>query len=239
VNQFPYIFGWLVVAFLVADYPLQSNVVFQFRYKYRFGGLLHVAIHAFTAFFFLYPFLNHWQLWAAVGATIICHYPIDTVTKKNIFMWVGDQAAHIALIALAAFVGRNLAPVTLPPLLSRYYFNLSFIVYIIGYLTATFVGTIFVLFVNMTFRRGYEARPILLYEKATGVIARAIVTTAMLLGFKLTPAFFLLAPVPDLLRIYQIVTLRGDAETYKGIYVSDIIVSFFFAAGIGAALAFV
>lgn len=237
MGHFPFIAGWLVVAFLVADYPLQSNVVFQFRYKYRYGGLLHVAIHALAAYFFVWPYLNHWQVWLAVGVTIACHYPIDTVSKKNILMWLVDQSIHLALIGGAAFAVRNLEPVTLPPLLSRYYFNGVVIIYAVGYLVATFVGTIFIYFINMTFRRGFEARPILLYEKATGVIARAVAVTAVVLGFKVTAAFFLLAPVPDLLRIYQVVTLRGENDTYKGVYVSDIIISFFYATAVGVALA--
>jgi len=239
VGQFPNIFLWLVVAFLVADYPLQLNVVLQIRYKYRYGGALHAAIHALAGFFFLYPYLGHWQIWAAYGATIVAHYFIDTVSKKNVFMLLGDQAAHFLLMAAVAFLCRGLAPLALPPLLARYYFDVHIPLYITGYLAATFAGTIVIYFLKMTFRRGYGPRPILLYEKTTGVLSRALVVTAVLLGFKLSPAFFFLAPVGDLLRLYQVVTLRGDDRAYKNVYVADVIISFVYAAAIGAALALV
>jgi hypothetical protein len=238
LDQFKYILLWLVAAFLIADYPLQSNLVFQIRYKYKFGGLLHVAIHALAGLFLLYPFLVHWQIWVAFAATIVLHYFIDTVSKTNILMWLGDQAAHLILIAGVAFLCRNLQPVPLPHIIAKYYFNVPFVLYVIGYLAATFAGTIFIFFVKMTFQKDYQARPILSYEKTTGVISRAIVVTAIILGFKLTPAFFFAAPVPDLLRMHQVVTLRGDERHYKDVYPTDVLISFVYAAAIGVALAF-
>jgi len=239
MDQFKYIFLWLTAAFLIADYPLQSNFVFAIRYKYRFGGLLHVALHALAGLFFLYPYLSHWQVWTAFMATIVLHYFIDTVSKKNIFMWLADQASHIALIVGVAFLCRHLQPIALPELLEKYYFNTTFALYVIGYVAATFAGTILVFFVKSTFRRGYEPRPILLYEKTTGVVSRAIVVTAIILGFKVSPAFFFLSPVPDLLRLYQVVTMRNAENHYKDVYPSDIVISFLYAAAIGVALAFV
>ncbi|HUV87917.1 MAG TPA: DUF3307 domain-containing protein [bacterium] len=239
MDQFKYILLWLIAAFLIADYPLQLNLVFEIRYKYRFGGLLHVAIHALAGLFLLYPYLAHWQIWAAFGATIILHYFIDTVSKTNIYMWLADQASHIVLIAGVAFLGRHLQPLPLPHIVAQYYFNAPFALYVIGYLAATFAGTIFIFFVKMTFRKGYQTRPILLYEKTTGVVSRAVVVTAIILGFKLTPAFFFVAPVPDLLRLYQVVTLRGDERHYKDVYPADVLISFLYAAAIGVALAFV
>jgi len=239
LDQFKYILLWLIAAFLIADYPLQSNLVFEIRYKYKFGGLLHVAIHALAGLFLLYPYLAHWQLWVAFGVTIVLHFLIDTVSKTNIFMWVADQGAHLALIAGVAFLCRNLQPVPLPDIVAQYYFNAPFVLYVIGGLAATFAGTIFVFFVKMTFRKDYRTRPILLYEKTTGVISRAIVVTAVVLGLKLTPAFLLVAPVPDLLRLYQVVTLRGNEAHYKNVYPADILISFIYAAAIGVALAFI
>jgi hypothetical protein len=239
LDQFRYIFLWLIAAFLIADYPLQSNFVFEIRYKYRFGGTLHVALHALAGLFLLYPYLVHWQIWAAFGATIVLHYFIDTVSKTNIYMWAADQAAHIVLILGVAFLCRGLQPIPLPHVIARYYFNVPFALYVIGYLAATFAGTIFVFFIKSTFKKGFETRPILIYEKTTGVLSRAIVVTAVILGFKLTPAFFFAAPVPDLLRLYQVVTLRGREPHYKDVYPSDVAISFLYAAAIGVALAFI
>jgi hypothetical protein len=239
LDQFKYILLWLIAAFLIADYPLQSNLVFEIRYKYKFGGLLHVAIHTLAGLFLLYPYLTHWQIWVAFGATIVLHFFIDTVSKTNIFMWAADQGAHLALIVGVAFLCRHLQPVPLPDIVAEYYFNAPFALYVIGGLAATFAGTIFIFFAKMTFRKDYQTRPISLYEKTTGVFSRAIVVTAIILGFKLTPAFFFIAPVPDLLRLYQVVTLRGKEKHYKDVYPGDLLISFAYAAAIGVALAFI
>jgi hypothetical protein len=238
LDQFKYIALWLITAFLVADYPLQSNLVFEFRYKYKYGGLLHVAIHALVGLVFISPYLTHWQVWAAFGATIFLHYFIDTVSKSNIFMWLVDQSAHILLILGAAFLCRNLQPIELPAVVARYYFSVPFALYVIGYLAAAFAGTILILFVKLTFLRDYKPRPLLTYEKLTGVISRAIVVTAVILGVKVSPAFFFAAPVPDLIRLYLVLSRRGDEKHYRDIYVQDVIISFVYAAAIGVALSF-
>lgn len=239
MGQFWNICLWLVVGFLVADYPLQLNFVFKIRYKYRFGGLLHVAFHFLSALVFVIPYLVHWQLWALITATIILHYFVDTVNKKNIWMLLGDQAIHLALIAGVAYVGRDLQPIKLPAAVAAWYFNRQVVLYIIGYLAATFAGTIIIYFLKMTFRRDYSGRAILGYEKATGVLARVWVVTAVLLGFKVSPGFFLAAPVPDLIRLYGVLTRRGDERHFRNVYPVDILISFVYAAAIGVALTFV
>jgi len=239
VNNFWNIFLWLYVAFLVADYPLQLNVVFRVRYKYRYGGLLHVGIHFLSGLFFLLPYLVHWQIWALFTATIILHYFIDTVNKKSVWMLLADHAAHFGLIAVLAWLARNLQPAPLPALCARWYLDPAVPLYGIGYLAATYAGTIFIFFLKMTFRPGYFGRPLLGYEKTTGVIARAVTATAVILGFKLTPAFFAVAPVPELLRLYRVWTRRGEDGHYRDVYIWDVAVSFVWAAAIGVALSFV
>jgi len=239
LDQFKYILLWLIAAFLIADYPLQWNFVFEIRYKYKFGGLLHVAIHALAGLFLLYPYLTHWQIWVAFGATIVLHYFIDTVSKTNIYMWLLDQASHIGLIVGAALLCRHVQPIPLPAVVAKYYFNVPFALYVIGFVAATFAGTIVIFFLKSTFRKDYGVKPIQLYEKTTGAVSRAIVVAVVILGFKLTPAFFFIAPVPDLLRLYHVVTLRGEDDHYKDVYPLDVLISFVYAAAIGVALAFV
>ena len=239
MGQFWNIFLWLVVGFLVADYPLQLNLVFKIRYKYRFGGLLHVGIHFLAALLFVVPYLAHWQMWALIAATIFIHYFVDTVNKKNIFMFFADQAVHIGLIAGVAFLGRNLEPFKLPDVAAVWYFNRAVALYAIGYVAATFAGTIIIYFIKMTFRRDYNGRAILGYEKATGVLARAWVVTAVILGFKVSPGFYLAAPVPDLIRLYGVLARRGDDRHYRNVYPVDILISFLYAAAIGVALTLV
>ena len=128
--------------------------------------------------------------------------------------------------------------VELPAVIARYYFNVPFAFYVIGYLAAAFAGTILVMFVKLTFRRDYQPRPLLTYEKLTGVVSRSLVLTAIILGSKVSAAFFLAAPVPELIRLYLVLSRRGDEKHYRDIYVQDVIISFVYAAAIGVALSF-
>lgn len=233
------IFLWLCVAFLVADYPLQTNKVFEFRYKYRLGGLLHVIIHFLAAFVLLFPYLLGWQIWVVLVVTNVAHFFIDTVSKKNIWMFVGDHAAHFALILLGAVFAAEAEPLVLPTPLSEVYFSNGFLIYLIGYLAATYMGGIVIYFLKMTFRPDYAGRGIYGYEKFSGVLARAATVTGVLLGAKVHPAFFATVPVGEGLRLAHVMSKSEENPHYRDVYYGDTVISFVYAAAIGTALAFV
>jgi hypothetical protein len=239
MDNFTNIFLWLCVVHLVADYPLQTNLVFGFRYKYKYGGLLHVGIHFVVGAVFLFPYILNWQIWVVLAVSNVIHYFIDTVAKKNIWMFLGDQAAHLVIITAGAFVAASAAPMALPDAVARYYFSTSFPLYVIGYLAATYMGTIVIYFVKVTFRSDYAGRGIFGYEKFTGVAARAVTVTAILLGARYHPAFFLAAPAGEVLRLAHVLWKKEDGGQYKDVFYADIIISFIYAAAVGAALTFV
>jgi hypothetical protein len=239
MGNFTNILLWLCVAFVVADYPLQTNFVFAFRYKYRYGGILHVAIHFVVGAVFLFPYLLNWRMWVVLVVLNVLHYFIDTVSKKNIWMFFADQAAHLVLIVAGAFFAAGAVPMVLPETIARYYFSTSFPLYIIGYIAATFVGTIVIYFVKMTFRSDYAGRGIFGYEKSTGVLSRAATVTAILLGARYHPVLFLAAPVGEGLRLAHVMSKSKDDHQYRDVYYFDVILSFVYAAAIGIALAFI
>ncbi|UCE27500.1 MAG: DUF3307 domain-containing protein [Candidatus Coatesbacteria bacterium] len=230
---------WLCVAFLVADYPLQTNFVFAFRYKYKYGGIFHVSIHFVMGTVFLFPYLINWQIWVVLVVLNVLHYFIDTVAKKNIWMLFADQAAHLVLIVAGAFFAAGAIPMALPDTVARYYFSTSLPLYLIGYIVATFAGTIVIYFVKMTFRSDYTGRGIFGYEKFTGVLSRAATVTAILLGARYHPALFLAAPLGEGLRLAHIMSKTKDDRQYRDVYYLDVILSFVYAAAIGTALTFV
>jgi hypothetical protein len=176
-------------------------------------------------------------MWVFYGATIAIHYLVDTVNKKNIWMWFGDQAIHLVLIGVVAWLCRDLQPFALPAAVARWYFDPALPVYVIGYVLAAFAGTIFIYFIKMTFVPDYGPRPILTYEKATGVIARAATLTAVILGFKISPAFFVVAPIPEMIRLAAVLAKRGDGGDHRNVYPLDVGISFVFTLVLAAGLA--
>ncbi len=239
MGNFTNIFLWLCVAFLVADYPLQTNFVFAFRYRYKYGGVLHVAIHFVVGVVFLIPYLHNWRIWVVLVVLNALHYFIDTISKKNIQMFFGDQAVHLILIVAGAFFAAGAAPMFLSETVARYYFSTSFPLYLIGYVAATFAGTIVIYFVKMTFRSDYAGRGIFGYEKFTGALSRAATVTAILLGARYHSVLFLTAPVGEGLRLAHIMSKSNDGNQYRDVYYLDVILSFVYAAAIGIALTFV
>jgi hypothetical protein len=239
MGSFTNIFLWLCVVHLVADYPLQTNFVFSFRYKYKHGGLLHVGIHFVIGAVFLLPYLLNWQIWVVLAVSNVIHYFIDKISKTNLWMFLGDQAAHLAIIAAGAFVAAGAVPMALPDTVGHYYFSTSLPLYVIGYLAATFMGTIVIYFIKVTFRPDYAGRGIFGYEKFAGALARAATVTAILLGARYHPAFFLTAPAGEGLRLAHVFWKSENRGQYKDVYYADIIISFVYAAAVGAALTFV
>jgi hypothetical protein len=102
----------LLLAHLIADYPLQSDWMVQAK-KTRIGLTLHVAVHLATLLIVLNGFLRlEWRVTVpTVLAVAILHFGIDT--WKNIFArrwprWViggylQDQALHVASLLLVAY----------------------------------------------------------------------------------------------------------------------------------------
>ena len=122
--------AYLVLAHLVADFPLQTNWVYRLKVRSTAGLALHAATHVvFTALIISDP-LNDWLMLALIG---LVHFTID----RQKLHWRGsalggfllDQAIHITSLVLIAtifpvqstipveWLGPALAYATLPALL--------------------------------------------------------------------------------------------------------------------------
>jgi hypothetical protein len=227
MGQFWHIFLWLTIAHLIADFPLQTNRVFSVRYKYKFGGLIHVAIHFIVGLALLVPFLGSIKFWLLYTVITVAHYFIDTIKKKNIWAFFGDQLSHIALLAGVAFFCRYDVPFQIPQWLGAYYYNIPLLVYITGYLLVIFVGVIIVLFL----KRGERATiPPSLYEKTTGGLARAWTLTVIILAFNIHWSFVVLAPAGEVIRLIIVNAKRELPHlSYKNVLPRDIVISFIYS----------
>lgn len=97
----------LLLAHLIADFPLQLNWVFQLKHRHWAGLLLHAAIHAMTTAVLLRNPFVHWPI-----PTTVCvvHFAFDWLKIRIDFKplsiaFILDQMAHwLVLILLATRV---------------------------------------------------------------------------------------------------------------------------------------
>lgn len=109
------LFLTLLLAHAIADYPLQTTRVYQFKVRSFAGIILHVLIFFFTALalVILTGFSLNKGLLAFLFLLFILHVAEDKLKicclgKSNFFWYVMDQLIHIACIALLYFLPLNL-----------------------------------------------------------------------------------------------------------------------------------
>jgi hypothetical protein len=100
------LFFSLLLAHLIADFPLQTNWIFAMKLKSSKGIALHVLIHLIvTAFLIRDPF-SHLPMLAILG---VSHFSFDWLklrypTQKQVPGFLVDQSLHlITLVFLAIF----------------------------------------------------------------------------------------------------------------------------------------
>ena len=96
----------LILAHLIADFPLQTNAVFRLKNRHWVGVLLHAAIHVMVTGLLLQNPLGHWPMLVSLGGI---HFITDWLKlrmkfKRRSLGFVLDQAAHgLALYLLATW----------------------------------------------------------------------------------------------------------------------------------------
>ena len=131
-------FWILLLAHLVADYPLQpSRLVLAKRHQK--GLIAHAAVHVAVTCVLLLPYLTF--VWPAVLALGLVHWFIDDLKIRASLRWPDevvlpyflDQFVHIiTLVLIALWMGQLLGPQSLPP-------DPDIFIFLSGFLLATYV----------------------------------------------------------------------------------------------------
>lgn len=106
-------FAALYLAHLIADFPLQTNRIYQLKNESNQGILLHVAIHLLVASILIEDAPAHWPVFLVLGIT---HFLIDWAKLRDPFRrqtpgFILDQFAHFLTIVLIAAWQPDLATV--------------------------------------------------------------------------------------------------------------------------------
>jgi hypothetical protein len=219
----------LLLAHMIADYPLQTDWVFKVRYVHRSGILVHVFLQVLTTIVLLFPYLLNLRTWLAIAGIFVTHLLIDQIRKNNIWVFLLDQALHLGVIVAATLAMRGIGPISLPSWLAIFWLNNTFIMILVGFLTATFAGTILILFIKITWRPGFTIQQGLSsYEKTTGVLSRGLVFVLAILGWYASPVFYPFIIIPPMLRLFFWHRWREESGQYRNVYLADIIVGFIY-----------
>lgn len=112
-------FTILLLAHLVADFPLQSNWVYRLKNASNFGIALHSLIHVLAAIVLARDTVDFWWYWLFLFVT---HFITDWVKLrvKTDQQWIGflvDQFVHLSVVIIMALMKPNLSSVLPPPAL--------------------------------------------------------------------------------------------------------------------------
>jgi hypothetical protein len=102
------LFWRLLLAHLIADFPLQTDAVFAVKKDQRWGVILHATIFGLTAVLLTRPYLNHTEMWLGLVFLWSGHIAIDKTKlvlsgrggRDHLGYFLIDQALHIGAIAL-------------------------------------------------------------------------------------------------------------------------------------------
>ncbi|MEW6095148.1 MAG: DUF3307 domain-containing protein [bacterium] len=210
------IFYQLLLAHLIADFPLQFNELFKLKVKSKWGVLLHCAIVGMISALPLFPYIFCMRMWVALIILILSHFLIDYArvlfTSKtnldNLWMFLLDQFCHIAVVWLVSLIIASISATALaiPKFIKGVLYNKAIILIISGFIAAGYFGAIVIHYLKKMFVRDYTSQA--LSTKRYGIIERLVVMALILM-----PGLFFLF-IPTVL-ISRMAISRVKEEEYS------------------------
>lgn len=200
------LFRLLILAHLIADFPLQSAGIYRMKRRYLAGQMPHAFIYLGTMALAGYPILGYRSYWCFISAVAAAHLMVDYLkvasldrssAGNDLWTFLLDQAMHIAVIA-AVFM----TPLTgLPELQGSIIQRLDrsgLITWCIFFLAAAFGGVYLLDSAKRTLLGARGCMPAYGgFPKCYGVIERGVLFTLMTAGYW----YFALVPVVLLIRL--------------------------------------
>lgn len=141
-------FFWsLLLAHVIADFPLQTDAIFRLKTKYSWGVLPHVLICTLMNILALYPYLNNLTVWSAIVVLGIVHTILDRtkisvsekISRDSFFQFFIDQVFHVLSIwMVAAWLTKSVDKNAYD--ISGFLANSELIIQLTAYIFAAFAG---------------------------------------------------------------------------------------------------
>lgn len=157
-----FLFYRLLLAHIIADFPMQTNQIFKVKANTEWGVLIHTLIVLIFSIFFAFPYLEDPKVIIILLVIFLSHTVIDKLkmeySKKTknqgIRILLLDQALHVAIIAVLAFnftesylLSSPFNSVFLNYLIDIYNSDI-FIVSLIGYIASVFFIPILLMYIK-------------------------------------------------------------------------------------------
>lgn len=171
-----YLFYRLLLAHIIADFPLQTSQIFKVKMNTEWGVLVHTLIVLIFSIFFAFPYLEDPKFIIILWAIFLSHTVIDKIkldySKKNadqdIRIFLLDQFLHISIIA-ALSLNFDKIYLLISPFnnaflndLIHLYNNDIFVISLIGYIVSVFFIPILLMYIR---EEGIPANPKKLKEQ--------------------------------------------------------------------------
>jgi len=157
-----FLFYRLLLAHIIADFPLQTNQIFKVKTNTEWGVLIHTLIVLIFSILFAFPYLEAPKVIIILLVIFLSHTVIDKLkmeySKKtknqSIRILLLDQALHIAIIAVLTFNFTESYLLSSPfnsaflNYLIDIYNSDIFIVSLIGYIATIFFIPVLLIFIK-------------------------------------------------------------------------------------------
>ncbi len=157
-----FLFYRLLLAHIIADFPLQTNQIFKVKTNTEWGVLIHTLIVLIFSILFTFPYLENPKVIIILLIIFLSHTVIDKLklehSKKtknqSIRILLLDQALHITIIAVLTFNFTESYLLSSPfnsaflNYLIDIYNNDIFIVSLIGYIASVFFIPILLMYIR-------------------------------------------------------------------------------------------
>ncbi len=157
-----FLFYRLLLAHIIADFPMQTNQIFKVKMNTKWGVLFHSSIVLIFSIFFTFPYLEDPKVIIILLVIFLSHTVIDKLkmeySKKtknqSIKILLLDQALHIAIIAVLTFNFTESYLLSFPfngfflNYLIDIYNSDIFIISLIGYIASVFFIPILLMYIK-------------------------------------------------------------------------------------------
>ncbi len=156
------LFYRLLLAHVIADFPLQTNKIFKVKNNTEWGVLFHTLIVLIFSLLLTFPYLKDPKVIIIIIIIFLSHTVIDKLkleyskktNKASTRILLLDQALHITIIALLTF--NFTETYLLSPQITHVFFNDLidiynndiFIISLIGYITSIFFIPIILMYTS-------------------------------------------------------------------------------------------
>jgi len=157
-----FLFYRLLLAHIIADFPLQTKQIFKVKMNTEWGVILHTIIVLIFSIFFTFPYLENPKVMAMLLIIFLSHTVIDKIKLKhskktnthNLKIFLTDQVLHLSIITILTFKFTERVLLTSPfdnvflSYLIDLYNNDILIISIIGYILSIFFIPILLIYIK-------------------------------------------------------------------------------------------